>query len=421
MAQIKHENNKGWKKRFMAKRICAALLLLALLLNQLVCISAVADGNTSASTAAFVLSNTEAAPGDTVSISVTVRNNPGIISLRLKIYYDDSVMNLEASVKPDDCEFTETTFGPLSGNPFSLLWDDSLSSENNTANGIVATLIFKVADDAAPGTYPITLSYDEDDVFDIEFENVYFESVAGSLTVLAAETEAETEPETEHEHTPAEAVHENEVEADCSREGSYDEVVYCSSCGEEMSRVTVEVPATEHEDSDSDHTCDHCGKVMTACSDENGDGKCDICGKMLSKSADDAVSVFAIDDIRETDMLKWHAAAIVIGDTVSMRVKFSLTDEEITDKAVIRVEFTDETVYAFGKADLVLGEDGFFYIEIADIPASRYDTEFTAALYEEKEVLSDVLHYSVASYVYAMKDHARTGSYVREMYEDAQS
>jgi hypothetical protein len=128
MAQIKHENNKGWKKRFMAKRICAALLLLALLLNQLVCISAVADGNTSASTAAFVLSNTEAAPGDTVSISVTVRNNPGIISLRLKIYYDDSVMNLEASVEPDDCEFTGTTFGPLSGNPFSLLWDDSLSS-----------------------------------------------------------------------------------------------------------------------------------------------------------------------------------------------------------------------------------------------------------------------------------------------------
>ncbi len=40
-------------------------------------------------------------------------------------------------------------------------------------------------------------------------------------------------------HTPAAAVRENEVEAQAGVAGSYDEVVYCSACGTELSRETV--------------------------------------------------------------------------------------------------------------------------------------------------------------------------------------
>ena len=47
-------------------------------------------------------------------------------------------------------------------------------------------------------------------------------------------------------HTPAEAVKENVVEATTQQEGSYDEVVYCSECKEELSRKTVETDATGH-------------------------------------------------------------------------------------------------------------------------------------------------------------------------------
>ncbi len=38
-------------------------------------------------------------------------------------------------------------------------------------------------------------------------------------------------------HTPGEAVHENEVAATYEAEGSYDEVIYCTVCGEELSRT----------------------------------------------------------------------------------------------------------------------------------------------------------------------------------------
>ena len=47
-------------------------------------------------------------------------------------------------------------------------------------------------------------------------------------------------------HTPKEAVTENKVDATCSAEGSYDSVVYCDVCDEELSRVTETVEMLEH-------------------------------------------------------------------------------------------------------------------------------------------------------------------------------
>ena len=48
-------------------------------------------------------------------------------------------------------------------------------------------------------------------------------------------------------HTPSEAIKENEVAATCTTSGSYDEVVYCAACGEELSRKTVEVVSLGHD------------------------------------------------------------------------------------------------------------------------------------------------------------------------------
>lgn len=47
-------------------------------------------------------------------------------------------------------------------------------------------------------------------------------------------------------HTPAEAVVENEVAASCVEGGTYESVVCCSVCGEEISRETVETDALGH-------------------------------------------------------------------------------------------------------------------------------------------------------------------------------
>ena len=82
-------------------------------------------------------------------------------------------------------------------------------------------------------------------------------------------------------HTPAAAVEENRVEATCTQEGSYDSVVYCTVCGEELSRETktidkvahssVEIPAVAP-------TCTEKGKTAGA--------KCSVCDEILTAQTD---------------------------------------------------------------------------------------------------------------------------------------
>ena len=62
----------------------------------------------------------------------------------------------------------------------------------------------------------------------------------------ASTTYYNTNPSATHTHTAAAAVQENYVAPTCTVAGSYDEVVYCSSCGEEMSRTRKTVAALGH-------------------------------------------------------------------------------------------------------------------------------------------------------------------------------
>ena len=58
---------------------------------------------------------------------------------------------------------------------------------------------------------------------------------------------AKFEGETVHEHTPGAPVREKEVPATCTKDGSYDEVVYCTVCKAEISRVSKTIPALGHD------------------------------------------------------------------------------------------------------------------------------------------------------------------------------
>ena len=59
-----------------------------------------------------------------------------------------------------------------------------------------------------------------------------------------------------HTHTPGEAVREYEIPATCSSAGSYDEVVYCSGCGAEISRTVKTIEKLDHDYTDG--SCKEC-------------------------------------------------------------------------------------------------------------------------------------------------------------------
>ena len=78
-------------------------------------------------------------------------------------------------------------------------------------------------------------------------------------------------------HTPAEAVKENVVDATCWG-GSYDLTIYCSVCGEELSRESVEVEKKDHTPEvvpGKEATCTQAGLTEGS--------KCSVCGTVLKE------------------------------------------------------------------------------------------------------------------------------------------
>lgn len=153
----------------------AAVLLLATV--PAMCLSA-------AGQPAFVVDEVSGNPGDTVTVKVSTRDNPGIVGLRVKVSYDAAVLELK---KADAGAFSGTTFGPLDKTPFTFSWVDAIHP-NNTTNGAVAVLTFTIKNGAPAGKSAITLSYDAADVFGLganngEFVDVTFATVAGGVTV----------------------------------------------------------------------------------------------------------------------------------------------------------------------------------------------------------------------------------------------
>ena len=71
-------------------------------------------------------------------------------------------------------------------------------------------------------------------------------------------------------HTPGEAVRENEKAATCTEAGSYEEVVYCTVCHEEISRETVTTASLGHDwvetEVTKEPTCTEEGERTVACS-----------------------------------------------------------------------------------------------------------------------------------------------------------
>ncbi len=109
-------------------------------------------------------------------------------------------------------------------------------------------------------------------------------TATGVTTTWSADDSTLPGGETPHTHTPGEPVQENVVPASCKEEGSYDEVIYCTECGEEISREAKTIDKLAHtpgeptQDMMAGHpaTCEEAGvKVMVT--------TCTECGAEISR------------------------------------------------------------------------------------------------------------------------------------------
>lgn len=130
--------------------------------------------------ASVTLSSAEAAPGETVQLSLSIADNPGLCALRIFVTYDSNVLTLE------NAEFTSLFGGGgvevnTAINPFILLWN--LGTSDFKDNGKLAVLRFKVKDGAAGGSTAVTLSSEDGDAFNVNFVDVGLSLKSGSVTV----------------------------------------------------------------------------------------------------------------------------------------------------------------------------------------------------------------------------------------------
>lgn len=86
-----------------------------------------------------------------------------------------------------------------------------------------------------------------------------------------------------YEHQPGEPIIENETAATCKAKGSYDEVVYCIKCGDELSRTTNETATKPHTPAPA-----VCENVVPASDDRAGSYDevvyCSVCKTELSRT-----------------------------------------------------------------------------------------------------------------------------------------
>ena len=105
-------------------------------------------------------------------------------------------------------------------------------------------------------------------------------------TVCKAEISRKTVTDKATGHKAQAAVKENVKDATCTAAGSHDDVVYCSVCQAEISRKTVTDKALGH---DWDSATGKCKRCETACDHKWTNGKCDTCGYTCQHVGGDAV------------------------------------------------------------------------------------------------------------------------------------
>lgn len=118
-------------------------------------------------------------PGDEVNVKINLKNNSGISSLKFDVGYDSmlTLKNVELG-----SGFDYATSPTPYKNPQTISMMSPL--EESVVNGTVATLTFAISEDA-PDKYEayVTLTYDPEDIFDGDFNNVDVKMVDGKITV----------------------------------------------------------------------------------------------------------------------------------------------------------------------------------------------------------------------------------------------
>ncbi len=254
-------------------------------------------------------------PGEEIKVTLRASQNTGVTSVMLYVDYDETVLKVsEAGCKATGLltEADELTHGVRSdGDAYFTFYSDNYPNVS-TATGTIAEITF-IAKEVCTvdSVLSVSLFQNNEELCTVQTESgaeiVPFVGVSESFSVhdISADSGIVTEPActeggyttyvcqgcgedvvgnfTEATgHTPGEAVEENRVELTCTEKGSYDSVVYCEVCGEEVSREPFEIEATGHTPGEAVEE----NRVEPTCTEKGSYDSvvyCEVCGEEVSR------------------------------------------------------------------------------------------------------------------------------------------
>ncbi len=201
--------------------------MLALLLGLLP--AGMAAGNASLS-----VTSGEAAPGGEVTLTVSVKDNPGLATYAIYIYYDTSVFSLN----PDEDLKGMGAFsnGLLAGNNT----DDRLgtlvawlsgSGANVTRDGNMLSVTLHVKDNAASGAYSISLGYDPDNTVNETINKVPLNMSTGTVTVTGGTATPKPTPSPKPGETTNPPATQTPTFSDITGHWAYDSILAAAEAG----------------------------------------------------------------------------------------------------------------------------------------------------------------------------------------------
>ena len=173
----------------------------------------------------MIVSNGNGLPGEEIKLTVSLVNNPGITNGKITVTCDTEGLEF---VKIDTATYDNFVYGinALSnGNAMNFVAVSDVTADFELFH------IYVKLKDGAVGEFEVNVNIEL--MKNNAGEDVGFATFAGVVSAHVCEA--------------GEPVIENVVDATCTTEGSYDEVVYCSGCGKELSRQQVVVEPTGHE------------------------------------------------------------------------------------------------------------------------------------------------------------------------------
>ena len=128
----------------------------------------------------IIVDNKTVSAGSEVKVNVSLKNNPGISSMALTLKYDETRLELK-TVNYNSAMGGQSMQPQSMGSPIMLNWISPIA--DYSSDGIYAELIFKILDKTESGTTPIEVTYESDNVYNLNGENIEFAVKDGTVNI----------------------------------------------------------------------------------------------------------------------------------------------------------------------------------------------------------------------------------------------